>query len=89
MPWTRHGRHMPGNWKTIRRRVLTRDNGTCQIAGPDCTIIATEVDHIGHRDNHHPTNLRAVCATCHQARTNAQSHDRIPRKRPDEPHPGY
>ena len=58
-------------WRAIRRRILERDGGLCQIRGPECEVAATQVDHIlevskGGTDKY--TNLRAACARCNQAR---------------------
>jgi 5-methylcytosine-specific restriction endonuclease McrA len=77
----------------IRRRVLRRDGHRCQIKGPGCTGIATDVDHIGDRHDHSEANLRAVCGWCHRQRSAAQGHARQralkqARKRPPERHPG-
>lgn len=84
---------LPSNWKRLRRFVLYRDRGVCQIAGPNCTSIATEVDHIGDRADHSLPNLRAVCQTCHRQRTEVQRREGIARAnarrfRPADPHPG-
>lgn len=85
---TRRSR-LPGSWPLLRRTVLERDNGLCQIRGPRCTRIATAVDHIQHGDNHNLTNLQAVCNTCHRVKTQHESHQtRVTRRRPDERHPG-
>lgn len=62
-----------GPWPTIRRRILHRDNHTCQIRTPGiCTHTATHVDHIRSPlnggawfDQH---NLRAACQPCNLAR---------------------
>lgn len=85
--------HLPDDWSTIRSRVLARDAYTCQIAGPRCTGRATEVDHMGHRDDHRPEVLRAVCHSCHSIRSAMQgvessSEMRARRLRPQERHPG-
>ena len=37
---------LPRNWRTIRRLVLDRDGGVCQIRGEGCTTVTTNVDHI-------------------------------------------
>lgn len=61
-----------GPWQRIRPQILARDNGTCQINGPGCTTIATQVDHITpvHAGGawYDPTNLRAACANCNNRR---------------------
>lgn len=59
-------------WSRARRAVLDRDAGQCQLGYPGCTLLATEVDHIIPLTNggarFDPSNLRAVCATCHRSR---------------------
>ena len=57
-----------GPWKTVRRRVLERDNHTCQIGLPGCLGQANSVDHIVPvalgGDWYNLDNLRAACAPC-------------------------
>ena len=50
-------------WRALRAQVLSRDRHRCRICGKP----ATHVDHVrsivsGGTD--HPSNLRALCATC-------------------------
>lgn len=58
-------------WSKVRLVVLERDGWHCQIGGPRCLGVATEVDHIvpvedgGHRLD--PANLRAACRPCNAA----------------------
>ena len=62
---------LPRNWRTIRRLVLDRDGGVCQIRGEGCTTVATNVDHIvaqADGGSHDPANLRAACEHCNKAR---------------------
>jgi 5-methylcytosine-specific restriction endonuclease McrA len=58
-------------WRRLRLLVLERDRGVCQVAGPDCTKVATCVDHIVARadggDCWAPSNLRASCRRCNSA----------------------
>jgi 5-methylcytosine-specific restriction enzyme A len=79
---------LPRGWARIRRRVLERDEYVCQIPGPRCQGLATEVDHIGAADVHDETNLPAACYRCHKQRTYEQSLARAPRRRAPEVHPG-
>ena len=95
MAWSSSDRraHLPRGWAKLRAKVLERDGHRCQIRGPACTIHATEVDHIGHRDDHDLGSLRAVCTACHTERTTEQAADaratiRGRRYRAPEPHPG-
>jgi 5-methylcytosine-specific restriction enzyme A len=88
---------LPSNWSMIRRRVLTRDRGECQIRAAHCEIVATDVDHIGDPADHRDGNLRAACGDCHRQRSARQGADASTRARralaaaryrPTEPHPG-
>ena len=55
-------------YHALRRMVLDRDNGRCQIKGPTCRGVGTVVDHIIPRaeggDVWDPRNLRAACVPC-------------------------
>lgn len=57
-----------GNWKTVRARILKRDNYECQIGLPGCTLQAGTVDHIvplaWGGDPRDESNLRAACVHC-------------------------
>lgn len=65
---TKHLRLASREWGRIREAIFARDDHICQIQGPRCTGVATEVDHIkplkmGGSNQHH--NLRALCHSCH------------------------
>lgn len=86
-------KQLPKNWPQLRAQILARDDHTCQIQAPGCTIKATDVDHIQRGNNHDPTNLRAACHHCHMVRT---GHDggktrRRPKRayRQPQTHPAY
>jgi 5-methylcytosine-specific restriction endonuclease McrA len=55
-------------WRRLRRLILDRDLGLCQIRADGCTRYAVCVDHIVARadggDCWQPTNLRAACRSC-------------------------
>lgn len=59
-------------WRAVRLVVLARDGHLCQIRGPNCTLDATEVDHIipwrvgGAVFDE--DNLRASCLTDNRSR---------------------
>lgn len=80
-------RALPPDWQTIRREVLDRDDRRCQLNGPRCTGLATEVDHIGDNLNHDETNLRAACRTCHAQRSATQGHEAMRARRATAKHP--
>ena len=58
-------------WKRLRRIILERDGGRCQMTGPRCVGYATEADHIeaiaDGGDFWNPANLRAACRPCNSA----------------------
>jgi 5-methylcytosine-specific restriction endonuclease McrA len=95
MAWSSSDRaaRLPGNWARLRLAVLKRDGYHCQIAGPGCTWLATEVDHIVPGDDHGLGNLQAVCTWCHARKTageakRAQAKVQAKGRRPTEQHPG-
>ena len=59
-------------WSSVRKLVLARDRGRCQLGIPGvCILAATEVDHITPRSlggGDAMDNLRAVCHPCHLGR---------------------
>lgn len=96
---------LPANWPKIRRMILLRDRHQCQwgIIPDDnatpgqCSILATDVDHMFANDDHRPDNLRALCGKHHRIRTSRQAglangeavRARVAlRNRPPERHPG-
>lgn len=56
---------LPKNWERTRQRILRRDHRRCYLCGDE----ATEVDHIVNNDDHHDTNLAAICIPCHKRKT--------------------
>lgn len=67
-------------WQQLRKRILSRDCGLCQIKGPGCGFVAREVDHIVNKATARQrgwteaqidaeTNLQSACTPCHQAKT--------------------
>ena len=90
-PWASSTRktRLPADWERRRSAVLYRDGHRCQIAGPTCTQVATEVDHVVPNDDHGLDNLQAACHPCHWAKSQAESAAaRLTRARPGEKHPG-
>jgi len=89
---SRRTQPLPANWATIRRHILTRDRGVCQLAYDACTTKATEVDHItpaAHGGTDHNDNLQSACTTCHATKTGREARQAQPnRRRPTQKHPG-
>lgn len=90
---SRRSKPLPRDWRTIRRRVLERDDWVCRWKGPTCIGHATQVDHTtpayrGGSDD--ATNLAAICEPCHLSKTGAEARAAQPnRARPPEQHPGF
>lgn len=49
---------------SVRRTIIERDQGTCQICGQP----GTEIDHISGNSND-PSNLQLLCDSCHNKKT--------------------
>lgn len=92
------GSHQRSRWgagvpPTLRRKVLRRDSGICQMQLEVCLGQASEVDHIIPVSEHGTNeleNLRAVCVNCHKVKTQREAQrarDRFSRKRPRAVHP--
>jgi 5-methylcytosine-specific restriction protein A len=75
-------------WQKTRERVLSRDCGLCQIKGPACRFIATEVDHKVSKANARALgwsrdrtegdgNLQAACGPCHKDKTVSEKAGRV------------
>lgn len=71
-------------WQQLRKRILSRDGGLCQIKGPGCEYVAREVDHIigkakassmgwTRAQTDAETNLQSACKPCHSAKSEAES----------------
>ncbi|MEV0608111.1 HNH endonuclease [Polymorphospora rubra] len=90
--------HLPANWPHIRQRILTRDGHRCTALdnGTRCDLTATDVHHIGDRDDHSDDNLTSLCAWHHkqettkegQAARRAKAAERLAERRAAERHPG-
>jgi len=90
-------RTLPPDWMRVRNHVLKRDGRRCRIRDTMCIGVATEVDHVGDREDHRPEMLRAACGPCHQNRSSMQGGQAAgrarraivaARRRPAERHPG-
>jgi len=73
----RHQRGYGNAWDKLRIRILGRDKYLCQPCKRKALLTtASQVDHIvskaqGGTDD--PSNLQAICTTCHKAKTAAES----------------
>jgi len=79
-------------WRAERKRILLRDNGTCQLQMPGCTQTATSVDHTLPRaagGSNEDENLAAACDSCHRKKTGREArwwqHQQGPPPWPDDP----
>lgn len=96
MSWNSSNRRqeLPKDWEAnYRIPVLSAAGWRCQIAGPGCIRVATEVDHIKRGTDHSRSNLRAACRRCHSKKSSAEGVNRRRElkalgKRPEERHPG-
>jgi 5-methylcytosine-specific restriction endonuclease McrA len=69
----------------VRRRVLDRDNHTCQLQFAGCTIVATEIDDVVPvsalgdvtREELTDDNRQAACHHCHHIKTEQHKLTRI------------
>jgi len=53
-------------WKQIRKKILERDNYTCQYCGVQRTTFM-QINHIdGNPKDHSDENLEVICAACHK-----------------------
>lgn len=74
---SRHARGYGAAWDKLRAQVRERDLGMCQPcqrAGRDTP--GNEVDHVvpkAQGGTDHPSNLQAICSTCHKAKTARES----------------
>lgn len=86
---------LPEDWEqNYRLPVLSRDRWLCQINGPGCMRVATDVDHIRRGDDHSRENLRAACSRCHNKKSSAEGNAqkaklKAQRRRPTARHPGH
>ena len=96
MGWGRGSHSFPKDWKRIAARIKRRDP-QCRIAGPRCTKVSTEVDHVipvFEGGTHDDDNLQGACHACHAEKTARESararaaRPRPSRLRPVERHPG-
>ncbi|NML61815.1 HNH endonuclease [Massilia sp. RP-1-19] len=84
MAWGSKSRHERGygkEWDQVRKVVLARDCGLCQVCLKKGAYTTTNiVDHIMSKANaaklkwskertEHPDNLQAICKPCHDIKT--------------------
>lgn len=77
MAWagsTRRAR-LPKDWPRTRRRILRRDDHSCQTRFSDgriCAMPANQVDHVEPGDDHSDANLQALCEWCHTRKSSSE-----------------
>lgn len=85
---------LPANWQRLRRVVFRRAGYQCQHVRVDtgmrCKTRANQCDHVGDRDDHSLSNLRALCEYHHQIRSSSQGGQAHAArfKRAEKQHPG-
>lgn len=86
---------LPSDWWKRRGHVFKRDHKRCQHirydTGRKCLAVATDVDHIGDRDDHSYENLQSLCGFHHDQKTGAQGGNAAAANRRNKPaprHPG-
>jgi len=94
-PTSRWGR---GSTRASRkqRAVVLRRYPTCHIAGPHCTTLSTEDDHVtplSQGGTDHMDNRRGACTTCHREKSQQEAATGATRwhagaRHPVEQHPG-
>jgi len=87
MTWSTKSRHTRGYgaaWVRLRAVILDRDLHLCQPCKRNRRVTpATQVDHVkpkakGGTDD--PDNLQAICAPCHESKTEADKGHHGPRR---------
>jgi 5-methylcytosine-specific restriction endonuclease McrA len=67
---------LPRDWPVRRRRILTRDGGTCtqvrEDTGRRCNAPATDVDHVHPGDDHSDSNLTSLCGWHHRQKSSSE-----------------
>jgi 5-methylcytosine-specific restriction endonuclease McrA len=76
----RDRRYSSAGWQKLRRFVIARDGGLCQVQGPRCAIVATTAHHRLPSSQYpelfwDPANLEASCTPCnhHGAQVKAEN----------------
>lgn len=94
MAWESSDRsaRLPADWKDRVKKVWERDGGQCTWrlkSGKRCPRGGRDVDHIKNDDNHDLSNLRLLCGTHHDRKTQreAWAGRRKTKKRQEERHP--
>lgn len=54
-----------GEWNKIRKKILLRDNYTCQICGSETTLHVHHIVPFSLVNCHNTDNLVTLCSTCH------------------------
>jgi 5-methylcytosine-specific restriction protein A len=98
MSWESSDRRsrLPADWKDRVNAVKQRDEGRCTWKLPRthqrCPRAGVDVDHVQNDDNHDLSNLRLLCRTHHDQKTQREAwagkRRRKAPKRAEEAHPG-
>jgi 5-methylcytosine-specific restriction enzyme A len=90
--WT-GSRIVPGNWQTLRRRILRRAGGECEACGIEARLEVDHIVNVAEGGDHSLANLQALCPGCHRVKTRAEQQRGLARRRArmssqPAPHPG-
>ena len=78
-------RYNTQRWKKLRRLIIHRDGGLCQVQGPRCANVATTAHHILPSSQYperfwDPSNLQASCGPCNHHGANVKHENRVNRQ---------
>jgi 5-methylcytosine-specific restriction endonuclease McrA len=81
----RDRRYSTAAWQKLRRLVIARAGGVCEVRGPRCTFIATSAHHRlpssqFPQEFWNPANLQASCASCNAHGAAVKAENRVNRQ---------
>jgi hypothetical protein len=57
-----------GSWQELRERVIKRDGGRCTMCAASSRLTVDHIQELSLGGNNAMSNLRTLCATCHEDR---------------------
>jgi 5-methylcytosine-specific restriction protein A len=81
----RDRRYSTAAWQKLRRFVIARDGGLCQVQGPRCEVVASTAHHRLPSSQHpelfwDPANLEASCRPCNHHGAQVKAENRVNRQ---------